>query len=59
MIFVIENKSTKLFCVCVVVTIPGALFLSLVFDERCATGSADDFLQLYEDIDCKESFGEK
>jgi hypothetical protein len=41
------------------VTIPGALFLSLVFDERCATASADDFLQLYEDTDCKEPFGEK
>lgn len=48
------NTNTK-----TVVTIPGALFLSLVFDERCATASADDYLQLYEDAECKEPFLEK
>ncbi|GAM23782.1 hypothetical protein SAMD00019534_069570 [Acytostelium subglobosum LB1] len=37
-----------------VVSIPGSVFLSLVFDERSMTSTADDVLQIYESADSKE-----
>eukprot|EP01132_Coremiostelium_polycephalum_P002496 gene2496-3088_t len=36
------------------VTIPGAVFLSLVFDERSSTSSSEDHLFIYESYDSKE-----
>jgi hypothetical protein len=41
------------------VSIPGAVFLSLIFDERCSTGGPEDFLQLYQDEDCNVPIGDK
>eukprot|EP01133_Synstelium_polycarpum_P005956 gene5956-6899_t len=36
------------------VSIPGAVFLSLVFDERSSTSTQDDLLQIYESPESKE-----
>lgn len=41
------------------ITIPDAVFLSLVFDERCSTEEDADFLQLYQDPQKQTPIGEK
>jgi hypothetical protein len=41
-----------------VINIPGAVFLSLVFDENCSTSGAADFLQLFQDQQCSEPVAE-
>ena len=41
------------------ITIPGVVFISLVFDERSSTSGPSDFLQLYRDLDRTQPIGER
>jgi hypothetical protein len=41
------------------ITIPGVVFISLVFDERSSTAGPSDFLQLYRDHDRTQPIGER